>query len=164
VPENYQGLGKSDRQAMDLAIKAPWLLRILFWYLKRLANNNPEGFLAQLEADLSQADKDQIAQPEVRKTLVNATVEAFQQGGRGAVWDYAMVGKPWGFKLEDIQMPVHLWHGEEDKICSIKMGRNIAAAIPDCEVHFIPGEGHLSVYAKYYGEILSTIRNLWDEK
>jgi pimeloyl-ACP methyl ester carboxylesterase len=164
VQENYQGLGKSDRQAMDLATKAPWLLRILFWYLKRLVCNNPEGFLAQLGEDLSHADKEQVAQPDVRRTVVNATIEAFHKGGRGAVWDYAMVGKSWGFKLEDIRMPVHLWHGEEDRICSIQMGRRVAGAIPDCQAHYYPREGHLSVYAKYYGEILSTMRNIWDEK
>lgn len=159
IPGNYQNLGKSDRQAMDLAMKAPWLLRVLFWYMKRMVQRNPDNFLAQLGSDLSTADKDQVAQLEVRNTVIEATAEAFRQGSRGAVLDYALVGKPWGFRLEDIRMPVHLWHGEEDKICSIQMGRNVAAAIPNCKAHYYPGEGHLSVYAKYYGEILSTIAN-----
>ena len=158
---NYEGLGKSDRQAMDMALKAPWLLRALFWYMARQVRSNPDGFLAQLEPDLCQADREQVALPEVRTTVINATIEAFRQGGRGAVWDYALVGKPWGFQLEQIHMPVHLWDGEVEKICSIQMGRKVAAAIPDCYAKYYPDEGHLSVYAKFYREILSTLSDLW---
>jgi pimeloyl-ACP methyl ester carboxylesterase len=163
VTGNYEGLGKSDRQAMDMALKSPWLLRALFWYMTRQLRNNPASFIAQLESDLSQADKDQVAQPEIRTTVVEATLEAFRRGGRGAIWDYALAGKPWEFHLEDISIPVFLWHGEEDKICSIQMGRKVAAAIPNCHATYYPGEGHISVYAKYYGEILKTLGDQWNK-
>jgi pimeloyl-ACP methyl ester carboxylesterase len=161
VEGNYQSLGKSDRQAMDMAIKYPWLLRALFWYMTRQLRSNPAGFLVQLETDLSQADKDQIAQPEISATVIKATLEAFRQGGRGVVWDYALVGRPWGFRLEDIHYPISLWHGEEDKVCSIQMGRRTASAIPHCRPTYYPGEGHISLYAKYYGEILETLGDQW---
>lgn len=157
VAGNYEGLGKSDRQAMDMALRFPWLLKALFWYMKRQIMGNPAGFIAQLEPDLCSADKIQVALPENQNTLVKATLEAFRQGGSGATTDYALVGKPWGFRLEDIRTPVYLWHGEEDKICSVQMGRNVAASIPQRRATYYPGEGHLSVYAKYYGEILRTL-------
>jgi len=163
VIANYQSLGKSDRQAMDMALKYPWLLRILFWYMTRQLRSNPANFIAQLESDLSLADKNQVADPEIRTTIVKATLEAFRQGGRGAIWDYVLVGKPWEFHLEDIHIPVYLWHGEEDKICSIQMGRNVSGAIPNCHATYYPGEGHLSVYAKYYGEILKTLSDVWEK-
>ena len=162
TPGNYEGLGKSDRQAMDLALKSPWLLRVLFWYMTRGLRGNPKNFIDQLESDLSQADRDMVAQPEIRNIVIKATLEAFRQGGLGATWDYALVGKPWEFRLEDIHIPVYLWHGEEDKICSVLMGRNVATAIPNCLATYYPIEGHLSVYAKYYGDILRTLSEQWN--
>ncbi len=161
VKENYECLGKSDRQAMDMALKYPWMLRALFWYMARQLRNNPADFITQLESDLCQADKDQVALPEICETVLKATLEAFRQGGRGVVLDYALVGRPWDFRLEDIRIPVFLWHGEEDKICSIEMGRRVASAIPHCHSTFYPDEGHISVYAKYYGEILKTLSDQW---
>ncbi len=161
VEGNYECLGKSDRQAMDMALKYPWLLRVLFWYMARQLRKNPTDFLTQLENDLYQADKDQIAQPEIAATVVKATLEALRQGGRGAVLDYALVGKPWGFHLEHIHIPVFLWHGEEDTVCPIQMGRSVASVIPNCHPTYYPGEGHISVYAKYYGEILRTLSEQW---
>jgi pimeloyl-ACP methyl ester carboxylesterase len=164
VRGNYQSLGKNDRQAMEMALRFPWILRVLFWIMARQLRRNPASFLSQLESDLSQADKAQVAQPLIRATILTTSLEAFRQGGRGVVWDYAVVGKPWEFRLEDIRFPVHLWHGEDDKICSIQMGRNVVNAIPNSHATYYPGEGHLSVYAKYYGDILKTINNKWKKE
>jgi pimeloyl-ACP methyl ester carboxylesterase len=164
VTGNYESLGKTDRQAMDMALRFPWLLRVLFWIMIRQLRNNPDSFISQLESDLSQADKDQVAQPEIRSTLLEATLEAFRQGGRGAVWDYAVVGRPWHFHLEDIHIPVYLWHGEEDKTCSVQMGRHVASSIPNCHATYFAGEGHISVYAKYYRDILGTLSDQWNKR
>lgn len=51
--------------------------------------------------------------------------------------------RPWGFRVRNIQVPVHLWHGEQDANAPISMGRYLAMAIPQCQARFYPGEGHL---------------------
>jgi pimeloyl-ACP methyl ester carboxylesterase len=69
--------------------------------------------------------------------------EAFRQGSRGAAQDVVLLGRPWGFRLEDIRPPVLLWQGEVDVLVPPAMGRHLAAKIPDCRATFFPGEGHL---------------------
>jgi hypothetical protein len=61
----------------------------------------------------------------------------------GPALELRLYARPWGFRLEDIQVPVHLWHGEQDANNPIAMARHLAAAIPDCQASFYPGEGHL---------------------
>jgi pimeloyl-ACP methyl ester carboxylesterase len=65
--------------------------------------------------------------------------------------------KPWGFSLEDIQIKVYLWHGEDDTVVPPAMGRYLAQAIPNCQAKFIPDEGHFSLLPNYVEEILNTL-------
>jgi len=57
--------------------------------------------------------------------------------------EFALFARPWGFRLDEIAMRVHLWHGELDRNCPVAMGRAVARAIPDCVARFEPGAGHL---------------------
>ena len=50
--------------------------------------------------------------------------------------------RPWTVRLEQIQVPVRLWHGEADGIVPVAMGRYLARSIPHCRAEFIPGGGH----------------------
>jgi pimeloyl-ACP methyl ester carboxylesterase len=63
----------------------------------------------------------------------------------------------WGFNLEEIHLPIVLWHGEEDKNVPVAMARHAAAALPQCQAEFYPGEGHLSVFKKSAKEIVRTL-------
>ena len=52
---------------------------------------------------------------------------------------------------------VHLWHGEDDTVVPLEMGRYLAQAIPNFKARFIPGGGHFSLLPKYVAEILNTL-------
>ena len=56
-------------------------------------------------------------------------------------------------------MPVYLWHGEQDEMCPVAMGRYVAESIPDCRATFYPHDGHLSLLMNRYEEILATVVN-----
>ena len=45
--------------------------------------------------------------------------------------------------LPNIKVPVLLVYGEEDRLTPPDIGRRMAAAIPNAELHIIPGAGHL---------------------
>lgn len=63
----------------------------------------------------------------------------------------------WGFRLQDIHQPIHLWHGEMDQNIPVDMARHAASAIPQCEAKFYPNEGHLSLFKKYAAEIIGAL-------
>ncbi len=94
---------------------------------------------------MSPSDADIVARPEVRRVLAAVFAEAFRQGSRGAADDIVLLGRPWGFRPDDVTPPVLLWQGEEDVLVPPAMGRNLAARIPNCEPTFVPDEGHLLI-------------------
>jgi len=51
--------------------------------------------------------------------------------------------------MEEIKVPVFLWHGEADAIVPVGMGRYLAEHIPHCRARFIPGAGHLWIFEGY---------------
>jgi pimeloyl-ACP methyl ester carboxylesterase len=65
-------------------------------------------------------------------------------------------GRPWGFPVEDIEIGVHLWQGEDDPSVPPAMGRYLAQTIPNCEATFIPGAGHLWI-VDHIGEVLDAL-------
>jgi pimeloyl-ACP methyl ester carboxylesterase len=157
APGAFDGMGKSDRQLYDLARKTPWLLRPLFWYMAGEMRRNPDKSIEQLMADVLEPDKAAITQPDLKEVAIKMINGGFQQGGRATAWEYVLYTRPWGFRLEDIRMPVYLWHGEMDTMCPVSMGRYVAKTIPDCQARFFPNDGHLSLVANHYEELLTTI-------
>jgi pimeloyl-ACP methyl ester carboxylesterase len=157
APGALDGMAKSDRQLFDLARRFPWLLRPLAWYMTRGMRKEPDKAIELLLADLPKPDKAAMAQPDVKEMLVKMAVGGLEQGMRGAAWEYVLFTRPWGFRLEDIPIPVHLWHGEMDAACPINMGRHVATSIPDCRAKFYPQEGHLSLFVNHYEDLLSAM-------
>lgn len=74
--------------------------------------------------------------------------EALRPGVRGAAHDFALLAGDWQFALEHIRVPVHLWHGERDWLIRVDRGHAVADAIPACDAHLIPGEGHLMIFER----------------
>ncbi len=83
--------------------------------------------------------------------------EAYRLGGRGAAWEAVLFARPWGFRLEDIGLKVHLWQGELDVNVPPSMGRYQASAIPDCKATFYSDEGHFSLIVNRMEEIFGSL-------
>ena len=71
--------------------------------------------------------------------------EAMRQGTEGCVQDYRIFGEPWGFALEEIGIPVHIWEGADDRTGPPGYRAFLKRHIPQASVTVVPGEGHLSL-------------------
>jgi len=61
-----------------------------------------------------------------------------------AVWlDLMLFGRPWGFALSDIRVPVYLRYGDSDTIVPVEHGHHLAGRIPGAKLRVHAGEGHL---------------------
>ena len=97
-----------------------------------------------------------LQRPEVAAALIASLREAFRKGGQGVADDLLLLMRPWTVRPQEIQAPVRLWHGEDDHLVPVAMGRHLAAAIPDCRAEFIPGAGHYFVF-DHIGPILDAM-------
>jgi pimeloyl-ACP methyl ester carboxylesterase len=83
-------------------------------------------------------------------------VEAFRPGLRGLAWDTRLLTRSWGFRLEDIRVPVFLWHGTADNLTTVAMASYVADKIPGCKTTFCENEAHLLLFPRWE-EILTQL-------
>jgi pimeloyl-ACP methyl ester carboxylesterase len=158
LPGAKDSLSKQDRQLYWLADNAPWLLRVLLWKTARDARKDPSSVLA-LFSDLSEPDKVALSQAEVQQKIGKMALGAFHQGTRGVVLDWTLEARSWRIALQEVLMPVSLWHGEQDCIVPVNQGRAMANVLPNVHSTFYPGDGQISLMGNHYEELLSTILN-----
>jgi hypothetical protein len=92
--------------------------------------------LKGLADDLSEPDR-RFLEEGVRERgtaeVMSLFTEVFRQGGGGAILDYQLHGRPWGFSFEEVSVPVHLWHAEEDLVVPMHHAEDLASRLPDAK-------------------------------
>ena len=53
-------------------------------------------------------------------------------------------GRNWGFALDEVQVPVHWWHGHADNIVPFAHGEHMVSRLPQATLHPMEGGGHLA--------------------
>ncbi len=147
-PSGFKGMPRVRRIAAWLGRHAPGLLEFV---LERRGNphQDPEGFYRQMLAGNAPGDQAYLARPEIKAEMMRNYIEATRQGIKGLVQEGVVLSQPWGVPLEDIAVPVFLWHGEADQNVSLPATRYMAQAIPHCRAHFLPGTGHFLLWERW---------------
>lgn len=91
---------------------------------------------------------------EIADLFAASLQEAFARTGRGPAHELTLISKPWGFRPEDIRIPVHFWHGEQDNSVPAGMSREHHAKISGSRLAILPQEGHLSLPIRQMKRIL----------
>ena len=107
------------------------------------AASDPGAMLDAAMADAPPVDREMLARPDVRKTLVESLREAFFNGPVGWFDDSWSLSTPWGFELDEMTVPVHMWYGEADRNVPIKAVERMASQLRVESFEIIPGAGHL---------------------
>jgi len=93
----------------------------------------------------SAADRAVLARDRVKRIMLATLRESVRQGVRGPLWDVMLYARAWGFRLEDIGIPVTLWHGTADRLVPPAHARVVAGALPHARLNVVEGEGHFSL-------------------
>jgi pimeloyl-ACP methyl ester carboxylesterase len=158
APDAMHGMTWSNRIGFTLPRYAPWLLRGLVSLQARSIRRSPDAFLRSMLQQLCESDREVLSTEAQQQTVVMHLQEAVRRGSRGTAYEVALMSRPWGFDPGEIRVPVHLWHGEEDTLAPVSMGRYLAATIPGCRAHFLPGIGHMvAEHESHWREILGTL-------
>jgi pimeloyl-ACP methyl ester carboxylesterase len=127
-----------------------------------------ERYLGKKVSEMLTAEPKAIAEallsllsPPDRAVLTGELAEYFHEATRVGVeeqldgWiddDFVFVN-PWGYRLEDIRVPVQLWHGAHDRFVPIAHGRWLAERIPGVDAHLTEEDGHLTIQLRRIGEV-----------
>jgi pimeloyl-ACP methyl ester carboxylesterase len=84
--------------------------------------------------------------------------QAWLASADGLMVDAEIYAQPWGFPLEEIRVPVRLWHGKKDRSFHWELARSLGARLPHCAEHLVEGEGHYSLPIRHMGEILADLK------
>ena len=156
-PNATAGAARFIKIALGLARWLPWRLgRQLMKIQGRALVNNPEGTARRMLSSLPGADRRVLEDPQVTDVLLPAMSESYRNGADGAAWEGAMLVRPWGFRLEDISIPVEIWHGEADVNDPVQCAEYLRDTIPHTHATIFPGEGHFLIL-KRWGEILTRL-------
>lgn len=156
-PDVTRGISATNKFGLRVGRFIPWpLWRALIWVFYHRRKDDPAADMDRGNGHRPDADDELIRNLEVRKICIRSEVEAFRPGMRGLAWDTRLLTRPWGFRLEDIRVPVYLWHGTADDLATIAMARYVAGKIPGCKTIICENEAHLLLFP-YWGEILTQL-------
>jgi pimeloyl-ACP methyl ester carboxylesterase len=158
LPGATEWISKEHRNMMRIARYAPWSLGFFLGRRRKRQLHEPEAAYQDLLESLPEIDRQALAK--VKDLAMAATAASLKPGIRGHAWELRLFSQPWGFEREAIELPVALWHGEDDKTIFPKTGRMQADALPNCSATFIPGEGHYSLNINRIEEMLRDLTQL----
>ena len=102
--------------------------------------------------------KDYVLLQENIKKIAGLTLkEATRKGARTAVHEAQSYYKDLGYLIENISQPIHYWWGTKDMSVAEAHAREIEQKAQRPVMHYLPDEGHLSVYIKCFPEAIKTI-------
>ncbi|OPG09212.1 alpha/beta hydrolase [Streptomyces sp. GKU 895] len=105
---------------------------------------DPRRLLAELRWELTESDLQVVADAGIRAMLVRNYREALSVSADGWIDDALSFCTPWGFALDDISVPVLLWHGEQDMFSPASHTRWLAEHIPRGRAFLHPREAHFA--------------------
>jgi pimeloyl-ACP methyl ester carboxylesterase len=143
MPGYSKGTPSTDRAMLFLALRAPWLARVVMARALKQARNDPERFAKGVDRDFSASSDKQILDGGFRAVLPGLFLEAGRSGPAGMVEDFAVWARPSGLALSQISTSVRLWHGEDDRSISVSHSRWVASQIPGAQLTTWPAAGHL---------------------
>lgn len=146
-PGALHGMNRGEAATMMLARRASPLARFVVGAAVTAERFRTGTVYRGLVKALPEADRRVAAQRWVRDSLADSYSLAFRRGVRGQVHDWAIIASPWGFRPEDIDVPVQLHHGRLDDRVPMHHARDLAARLPHCQLTEYPNEGHMLVFS-----------------
>jgi pimeloyl-ACP methyl ester carboxylesterase len=112
---------------------------------------------------LPHGDNKVLDDPELEAMFIDDLTTGARGGFGALVNDLVLAGRPWGFPVSNVRVPVRWWHGDADPFVSLDQARRTVALLPDVELNVRPGESHLGGFA-VADEVLATLSELWRQR
>lgn len=98
------------------------------------------GLYAAVQPD---GDKRLLGRPEFKAMFLDDLVHGSRKQMTAPLSDLLLFTRDWGFRLEDVRVPVLWWHGDADHIVPFHHGELTVSRLPDATLMTLEGESHL---------------------
>jgi pimeloyl-ACP methyl ester carboxylesterase len=154
----HNGLLPIHRRMLALRESRPALLRALFHLARPFAAMKMPIRVRPLLLKLLQpCDANVLRDAKSFETCFESARQAWRSSAVGVMTDAEIYAQPWGFPLEEVGVPVRLWHGKKDRTFSFRLAQQVATRLPKCEFHLMEGAGHYSLPIRHIREILADL-------
>jgi len=155
APGAMDGLPWERKLGVFLGQHAPWANRALMATLRN-PSRDTETFSRRYSAHSCPGDKAMLADPGFGGMMKASYAASCEHGVGGFAQDVSLLVRDWGFRLEDIAVPIHLWHAEGDRGTPLAMAQAMAATIPHCHTRWFEGASHFVIF-EHWAELLEAI-------
>jgi pimeloyl-ACP methyl ester carboxylesterase len=158
--EDFRGLLPLYRWMLTLHRSRPQLLRRLFCMARPILSLRPPFRLRPLFLKmlmLRPCDAESLRDEAAFEAVFESQRRAWCGTAEGVMADAQIYAQPWGFSLEDVRVPVRLWHGTQDRAFSVQLAEEVAKQLPNCKARFVENAGHYSLPIRHMREILADL-------
>jgi pimeloyl-ACP methyl ester carboxylesterase len=157
---DLKGLLPLYRWMLALHRMRPKLLRKLFHLARPFLSVRPPRRFRPLLLKmllLRPCDAESLRDAEAFEAIFESQRRAWRASAEGVMADAQIYAQPWEFAIEDVLIPVRLWHGTEDRAFSAHLAEEVAKRLPNCEARFIKDAGHYSLPIRHMRAILEDL-------
>jgi len=130
---------------------------------ERLAAADGEEWVRSIAADPGQmlqgsdvGDEWFYEDADLRRNMIESVLDGFRQGAVALAPQWVAQLAPWGFRLEDLTIPVHTWCGANDVTRPMELVRRLAERVPEHSITVWDDVGHAGI-AKYLRDVLAEL-------
>ncbi|MDJ0764326.1 MAG: alpha/beta fold hydrolase [Myxococcota bacterium] len=127
------------------------LMRLLFSRL------GPEMIQSEFSKEMPPLDCALLYDREIRSRIDEDIRESLRQGGQHILPEFFLISGDWKFGLEEIQVPVEIWHGQMDPIVPFHFANKMEELLPHCQTNYLPGVGGYILYHCWREILLSAV-------
>ena len=88
-------------------------------------------------------DRNLLSRPEFKAMFLDDLLNGARFQTSAPLADLVLFTRDWGFRLDEVRVPVRWWHGDDDHIVPFAHGQHAVDRLPDATLSVIDGESHL---------------------
>ena len=157
APNATSGMMLSNRVLFRYGKFFPPVLHLSTFLMVRQLSSKPAKGLKKFVEGLPEPDRLVLSKTDAQDFVAASAVEGVRQGSGPLLEEIGIYSRSWGFKLEDLNVPVSLFQGEVDIDVPASIALHQASLIPDCEINLYPDDGHFSLLVNHIDEIIASL-------
>ncbi len=158
APHRTPGMPRRIRLGLTALAAMPLTARRLGDVLLPLLHRHPALLHRVIAAHAAPTERARLAEAGERQAAGTSFLSATAYGVGGMIEDYLTYSRGWGFRPQDVEPEVQVWHGGLDPLVPIEHALQLAVSLPACRIFVDPDEGH-HFFRRRLEEIMTALLN-----